>query len=39
MSQEVGNLIDFDLNNFKHLEYLQETVYPAVNKSLEVVSQ
>lgn len=37
MSQDLNSLIDFDLNNFRHLDYLREHLYPSVNKALEIV--
>lgn len=34
---EVNQLIDYDLENFKHLKFLKENLYPALNQALEIV--
>jgi len=34
---EAQQTIDYDLENFKHLKYLKDNLYPTLNQALEIV--
>lgn len=35
--QNLSQIIDYELDNFKNLKYLKENLYPTLNQAIEIV--